>query len=138
MLSEKYNLMICLINFIWFSLLTFPLSCLSIAYQFGWLLGKVVTVNFSPLFSCLYAFCFRGNDFRPQYRRSGELRSFFPDNVWFLAFTATDTKQIRKHVFCRSLLTVNSCILNVLSGRQNIYYEVQMLKWNDLISSTGS
>ena len=73
---------------------------------------------------------FRGNDFRPQYRRLGQIRSFLPEDVRFLALTATATKKIKEDV-CKSLLMIEPCMLKILSGRHNIYYEVKVSKRDD-------
>ena len=42
---------------------------------------------------------FRGDDFRPTYRRLGKLRALTDVNVKFMALTATANDSIRKEIF---------------------------------------
>ncbi len=74
--------------------------------------------------------CFRGNDFRPCYRRLGELRSFLRKDVVFIALTATATNRIRDDI-CRVLLLSKPSTVHVPIERTNIYYEVVRFKSGD-------
>lgn len=63
-----------------------------------------------------------GHDFRPEYRRISEIRSFFPDAVC-LALTATATETVRKDI--RHSLGMEDAAEFISSfDRPNIYLEV--------------
>ncbi|HKL86491.1 MAG TPA: DNA helicase RecQ [Treponemataceae bacterium] len=63
-----------------------------------------------------------GHDFRPEYRKISEIRSFFPEAVC-LALTATATSQVRKDI--RKNLKLKGSAEFVSSfNRENIYLEV--------------
>eukprot|EP00795_Rhopilema_esculentum_P007200 gene7200-12870_t len=72
-----------------------------------------------------------GNDFRPNYRRLGDLRSFLRSDVRYVALTGTATDEIKLNI-CESLHITNPVTIYVPMERSNIYYEVRRLKADDL------
>ena len=66
---------------------------------------------------------YRGDEFRKEYSRLGEVRSILPQNVNVMALTATATKTLRKDV--SDLLGMESPVLvSVSPDKENIKYLV--------------
>ena len=72
----------------------------------------------------------RGNDFRPNYNRLGDLRSFLRKDVRFVALTATSTREIKDEV-CKSLHIEVPSVIYIPMERANLYYEVLKSKVGD-------
>ena len=87
--------------------------------------GVVQGSNFtshSVCLLCVGAMC-RGDDFRKEYSRLGEVRSILPQNVHVMALTATATKMLRKDV-CDIVDMKDSVLVSVSSDKDNIKYVV--------------
>ncbi|XP_052058943.1 uncharacterized protein LOC127699228 [Mytilus californianus] len=72
-----------------------------------------------------------GGEFRQEYSRLGELRSICPDDVTFVALTATATKSIRTQIL-KKLDMIEKEVTTVyqLPDRQNIMYTVKKSRNN--------
>ena len=66
----------------------------------------------------------RGDDFREDFARLGEIRSLIPKHVNILALTATATKPTRKAVIKR-LNMQKPVIISVTPNKPNIVYRLQ-------------
>ena len=53
---------------------------------------------------------FRGEDYRPEFSRLGEIRSLIPKHVHVMALTATATVMLHRHVM-ETLYMINPAIL---------------------------
>ena len=65
----------------------------------------------------------RGNDFRREFSRLGELRSILPSSVNILAMTATATASLRRSVI-KTLGMRNTLIVSENINKKNIIYSV--------------
>ena len=72
---------------------------------------------------CLLCFC-RGDEFRPEYSKLGEVRSLIPPGVRFMALTATASKSSREHI-SRSLYMRRPALVYVPPQKKNIFYAMK-------------
>ena len=66
---------------------------------------------------------YRGDDFRTDYGRLGELRAIIPPIVHVMALTATATKSSREKIM-RSLRMINPVVVNLSPHKKNVVYTV--------------
>lgn len=62
---------------------------------------------------------FRGDDFRKEYSRLGDVRSILPPKVNVMALTATATKKLREEI-CTTLKMKNPTVISVSPDKPNI------------------
>ena len=67
--------------------------------------------------------CNRGDNFRQEFSRLGEVRSLIPKGVKVMALTATATQATRKSI-CKSLGLVKPVIVSASPDKPNIKYSV--------------
>ena len=72
-------------------------------------------------FSCSYFF--RGDDFRKEFSKLGDLRGFFPTNVKFMALSATMSKKTRRDVI-RILGMHKPVVIAKSPDKPNLVYSV--------------
>ena len=72
-------------------------------------------------FSCLYFF--RGDDFRKEFSKLGDLCGFFPTNVKFMALSATMSKKTRRDVI-RILGMHKPVVIAKSPDKPNLVYSV--------------
>ena len=65
----------------------------------------------------------RGEEFRKEYSRLGEVRSILPHNVHVMALTATATRTLRRDV-CDVLGMENPVLVSASPDKDNIKYVV--------------
>ena len=89
------------------------------------------------LWACIsdvYNLC-RGESFREEYAKLGELRSIIPDKVNFMALTATASRATKERIF-RSLCMLHPRIVYVTPQKKNIMYSVKKKEgMEDLVQS---
>lgn len=73
--------------------------------------------------TCLICTPHRGETFRKEFSKLGEIRSLLPEGVHLMALTATATKTSRRDI-CRKLGMVNPFILSHSPNKQNIKYSI--------------
>ena len=74
------------------------------------------------LFYCVYKF-FRGDNFRMEYARLGNVRSILSPDVNVMALTATATNTLRKEI-CDTLGMRNPTIVSISPDKPNITFHV--------------
>ena len=81
---------------------------------------------------CVFFFC-RGDSFRREFARIGEIRSIVPSNVKVMALTTTATALTRKVVISRLCMN-DPFIIYVPPTKTNIFYTVtQKSSLNNII-----
>ena len=83
---------------------------------------KVLSVSSTKLL--LYVIIHRGESFREDYAKLGELRSVVPNSVKFMALTATASPLTRECII-RSLFMVQPKIVYATPQKKNIMYSVK-------------
>ena len=82
---------------------------------------------------CVLLIC-RGDQFRREFSRIGELRSIIPSNVNMMALTATASNSLRRQVM-KTLGMRNASVISVPQNKNNIKYIVK--KFETLENSFG-
>ena len=72
--------------------------------------------------ACTFTTC-RGQDFRPEYRRLGTLRSLVKPTVCFIAMTATPSAQM-KDIILKSLHMQKADVVEETPDKSNIFYGI--------------
>lgn len=67
--------------------------------------------------------CFRGEEYRPEFSRLGEIRSLIPRRVNVMALTATATTLLQKNVI-ETLGMVNPVIIEISPEKSNLYFSL--------------
>ena len=65
----------------------------------------------------------RGDEFRKEFSKLGEIRSLLPDNIRIMALTATASQTTRK-VVCRMLGMVDPAYIIKSPDKPNIFFNV--------------
>ena len=83
----------------------------------------VVSIVYNGSHNDFFFLLCRGEEFRKEYSRLGEVRSILPQNVHVMALTATATKVIRSNV-CEVLGMESPVLVSISPNKDNIKYIV--------------
>ena len=84
----------------------------------------------TELMTILSAVCCRGETFRKDFARIGELRSIIPDGVNIMALTATASNSLRNGIM-KTLGMRNAHVISISPNKRNIKYSVLNLETID-------
>ena len=70
-----------------------------------------------------YYYLNRGEDYRPEFSKIGEIRSILPKHVNVMALTATATVLLREHVV-KTIGMIDPAVVEVSPEKDNLYFSV--------------